>query len=89
MTLDDFRKMTPEELQKLAKSMVQPVRCGGTDYIDGKIHYRIQGWLVPGAVLDASGQEHNGNPWPGIKAYQDTHDRYPVPIRPRDKTKHH
>lgn len=77
---------TPEGRKKLADSMIQPFRCGGADYIDGKIHYRSGGWLIPGSVLDQSRAEHNGDPWPGIRAYQSTHEPYTLPPRGRRKS---
>lgn len=34
---------TPEGRKKLADGMVQPVRCGGVDYVDGQKRYRAGG----------------------------------------------
>jgi hypothetical protein len=76
MTLDELLK-TPEGRRKVAASMVRPVRCGGADYIDGKLHLRIGGWLVPQEVLNKSRGVH-GDPWPGIEEYQRTHAPYAV-----------
>lgn len=77
----DIRNMTQEEREELAKHMAVPIRCGGADYIDGKLHYRIQGWLVPADVIEQSRQDNNGDPWIGIKAYQETHEPYIITRR--------
>jgi hypothetical protein len=88
-TQEDFReairKMTPEERKKLAASMIQPFRCGGTEYINGERHYRSGGWLIPQSVLDKSCAEHNDDPWPGIRAYQATHEPYTPGARGRGR----
>lgn len=62
--------------RKIAASMIVPVRCGGGTYVDGKLHYKLGGWLVPQEVLEQSRREHNGDPWPGIFEYQRTHEPY-------------
>lgn len=64
----DIAKLTQEERMRLAESMVVPIRCGGTEYIDGKLYLRLQGWLVPSDVVEQG--------WPAIKAYQSTHAPY-------------
>ena len=66
---------TPEGRKKVAESMVVPIRCGGTEYIDGKIHYRLGGYLVPGEVVSQG--------WPAIHEYQRTHEKYV--LRPRGR----
>jgi hypothetical protein len=70
-TVLDKYLATEEGRRKIAEHMVVPVRCGGTEYIDGKLHYKIGGWLVPSEVLDRS---PSGDPWPGIREYQRTHE---------------
>lgn len=79
----DKHLSTPEGRRKLAESMIVPIRCGGAEYIDGKLHLRLGGWLVPQEVIDRSCEEHNGDPWPGIREYQRTHEKYV--LRPRGR----
>ena len=67
---------TPEGRKKIAEHMIVPIRCGGGAYVDGKLHLRLGGWLVPQEVIDQSRVENNGDPWPGIRAYQQTHEPY-------------
>ena len=69
-------KWTDEEIKRLGESLVSPLRCGGLDYIDGKPYYRIQGWLIPAEIIEQSKQANNGDPWPGIREWQRTHEPY-------------
>jgi hypothetical protein len=73
--LIDQYMATPEGRRKLAASMVVPIRCGGAEYIAGKLHLRLGGWLVPSDVV------HQG--WPAIHEYQRTHEKYV--LRPRGR----
>ncbi len=73
--LEEFLK-TPEGRKKLAESMIVPIRCGGGTYVDGKLHLRLGGWLVPQEVIDRGRDENNGDPWPAIREYQRTHEPY-------------
>ncbi len=72
--LDEFIK-TPEGRKKLVESMVVPIRCGGGEYIDGKIHYRLGGYLVSGDIVDQG--------WGAIHEYQRTHEKHV--LRPRGR----
>ncbi len=82
--------LTPERLReemakdptfkaRLAAAMVTPIRCGGSEYIDGVLHLRLGGWLVPNPVV-AQG-------WDAIHAYQATHEKYTLPERGRGRKK--
>jgi hypothetical protein len=62
------KKLTHEEIMELAKNMATPIRCGGTEYINGVLHYLLQGWLVPQDIVNQG--------WDAIKAYQDKHEPY-------------
>jgi hypothetical protein len=68
MTREMIAKLTPAQRAEIAKHMMVPIRCGGTEYIDGKIHLRLGGYLVPGDVVDRG--------WPAIYEYQRTHETY-------------
>ena len=54
VTPEALAKMTQAQRAEIARHMIRPVRCGGTEYIDGKLHLRIGGWLVPAQVLHDS-----------------------------------
>jgi hypothetical protein len=65
--------MSPEGRQKLAESMVVPVRCGGCHYDEnGKAWLLLGGWWVPQSVTST-----HPNPWPAIHEYQRTHEKDP------------
>ena len=76
ITPEMIRAMTHEQRVELASHMIQPFRCGGLTYIDGVPPYRCQGWLIPASVIAQSQADHNGDPWPGIREYQATHEPY-------------
>jgi hypothetical protein len=78
MTKDQALKQllsTSEGRQKVAASMVVPIRCGGAEYIKGVLHLRLGGCLVPDSVVKEG--------WPSIRAYQATHE--PYVLKPRGR----
>lgn len=42
----EYNDWTEEDIVKIAESMASPIRCGGTEYIDGELYYRIGGRLI-------------------------------------------
>jgi len=68
---------TKEGREKLAASMVVPVRCGGCTYDkDGKAWLYLGGWWVPQRII-SEGYAKGPNPWPAIHEYQRTHAKDP------------
>lgn len=68
LTSRDIKEMSPEDRKKVADAMIVPIRCGGTEYINGELHYRLGGWLVPSSVVTQG--------WPAINQYRNTHPSY-------------